>query len=75
MPSDMSPHVQIMQAVLHKPGCTLEDLVLECPVLTWNQVFLEQDRLSRHGEVRLTVKGPGQYVVTPADPARWTASV
>lgn len=41
------------------PGCTLEDIVLECPDLTWNQVFLKLDRLSLQRQVFLTQKGPG----------------
>jgi hypothetical protein len=55
---------QIMQVVLRSPGCLLEEVVLECPELTWNQVFYELDRMSRSGRVRLTAKGPGLYAVT-----------
>ena len=42
----------------------LEEVVLECPGLTWNQVFCELDRLNRVGQVRLTMKGPGVYAVS-----------
>lgn len=52
---------QIIQAVAESPGCLLEDLVSACPDLTWNQVFLEVDRLSRTGEVHLTRAGAGKY--------------
>lgn len=55
---------QIMQVVLRSPGCLLEEIVLECSDLTWNQVFCELDRMSRSGQVRLTAKGPGLYAVT-----------
>jgi hypothetical protein len=55
---------QIMQVVFRSPGCSLEEVVLECPGLTWNQVFCELDRMSRSGQVRLTAKGPGLYAVT-----------
>jgi hypothetical protein len=54
---------KIMQVVFRSPGCFLEEVVLECPDLTWNQVFCELDRMSRSGEVRLTAKGPGLYTV------------
>jgi hypothetical protein len=39
-------------------------VVLECPGLTWNQVFCELDRINREGHVRLSPKGPGLYGVT-----------
>lgn len=42
----------------------LEEVVLECPDLTWSQVFCELDRLSRAGQVHLTMKGPGIYAVS-----------
>jgi hypothetical protein len=57
---------QILHVIIRSPGCLLEELVLECPGLTWNQVFCELDRMSRTGEVRLTAKGSGVYAVTSA---------
>jgi hypothetical protein len=59
---------KIMQVVFRFPGCLLEEVVLECPDLTWNQVFCEIDRMSRSGQVRLTAKGPGLYAVTSTAP-------
>jgi len=38
-------------------------LVLSVPELTWNQVFLEVDRLSRTGQVRMTAMGKGTYTI------------
>jgi hypothetical protein len=55
---------RIMEVVVRSPGCSLEDLVLQCPDLTWNQVFCELDTLSRGGHIRLMQKGPGRYTVT-----------
>lgn len=60
---------QVIQAVSESPGCLLEELVSACPGLTWNQVFLEVDRLSRAGEVHLTRAGAGKYVVRLPAPA------
>lgn len=57
---------QIMEVIIRSPGCLLEEVVLECPGLTWNQVFIELDRMSRSGQVRLTAKGPGLYSITSA---------
>jgi hypothetical protein len=55
---------KIMQVIIRSPGCSLEKVVLDCPDLTWNQVFCEIDRMSRTGQVRLTPKGLGRYGVS-----------
>ena len=62
------PHTQdqIMEVIIRSPGCLLEEVVLECPGLTWNQVFTEIERMSRTGLVLLQAKGLGLYTVTPA---------
>jgi hypothetical protein len=39
--------------MLHIGTCTLEDVARRCPNLTWNQVFLVVDHLSRTGRARL----------------------
>ena len=54
---------RILDAVHCAPGCQLDDLVLRLPGLTWNQVFLEVDRLSRTGQVRVTAMGEGTYAI------------
>ena len=54
---------RILDAVHGAPGCELDDLVLRVPELTWNQVFLEVDRLSRTGQVRVTAMGEGTYAI------------
>jgi hypothetical protein len=54
---------RILDAVHCAPGCQLDDLVLRLPQLTWNQVFLEVDRLSRTGHVRMTAMGKGTYTI------------
>jgi len=54
---------RILDAVHGAPGCQLDDLVLSLPGLTWNQVFLEVDRLSRTGQVRVTALGEGTYAI------------
>jgi hypothetical protein len=53
----------ILEAVMQTNECDLEELVRASPSFTWNQVFLEVDRLSRTGELRLLPKGKGQYSV------------
>jgi hypothetical protein len=54
---------RILDAVHGAPGCQLDDLVLTIPEITWNQVFLEVDRLSRTGQVRMTAMGKGTYTI------------
>ena len=49
---------------MHRLGtCDLEDLTRRCSTLTWNQVFIAIDRLSREGALKLTPKGGGLYTV------------
>jgi len=58
----------IIKMVSRHPDCLLEELPLECPDLTWSQVFLTVDRLSRTGQLLLARKGPGVYAVRVATP-------
>jgi hypothetical protein len=54
----------ILQTIRRQPNCNLDALVQACPQYTWNQVFLEVDRLSRTGEIELASAGPGVYTMT-----------
>lgn len=47
----------------------VDDIVFQCPDLTWNQIFLAIDRLSREGALTLTPKGGGLYAVQVSDEA------
>ena len=51
--------------VLERLGtdCSMEEVVNLCPELTWNQVFLAIDYLSRVGQVRVTRDGDRTYRV------------
>jgi predicted transcriptional regulator len=33
----------ILEVIIRSPGCSLEEVVVECTDLTWNQVFCEVD--------------------------------
>ncbi len=59
---------RILEEVARAPGCLIEELVLACDDFTWNQVFVEVDRLSRRGDVILTMRGPGLYTVNLPEP-------
>ena len=51
--------------VLHRTQtCDLEEVTRQCTNLTWNQVFLAIDRLSRSGEIILMPRGRGMYTLT-----------
>ena len=56
---------KVIDAINRSPGSLLDDIAKECPDLTWNQVFITIDRLSREGTVRLTPKGRGLHTVHP----------
>lgn len=43
--------------------CTLEELVNLCPELTWSQVFLAVDHLSRSGQIRVPMDSDWIYRV------------
>jgi len=67
MAQDQAVADRIIETVSRSPGCLLEELALDCPGLTWNQVFLEVNHLSRIGKLLLAKKGPGVYAVRVAD--------
>ena len=54
---------RILRVVRNAPGCQLDELENNLPGLTWNQIFLEVDRLSRMGQVRVMPIGNGVYTV------------
>jgi len=67
----MSPHPnadrQVLEIIIRSPGTAVDEMVLQCPNLTWNQVFLAIDRLNREGTVTLIPKGWGHYSVDISD--------
>lgn len=65
---------EIIHVIMRSNRCPLEEVISRCPNLTWNQVFLEVDRLSRSGHLRLTMTAPGVYAVELAQPTSAIAS-
>ena len=47
--------------------CPIEEVAALCPDLTWNQVFLAIDYLSRTGQVRVLLDSGRTYRVQAAD--------
>lgn len=48
---------RILEAIRRSSGSMSGDIVLDCQDLTWNQIFLAIDRLSREGRLILIAKG------------------
>jgi len=63
----MTSHPPVTQRILGEVkrmhGCDLDTLAQSLPELTWNQVFLEIDRLSRQGQVLVTFGSGGRYMI------------
>jgi hypothetical protein len=54
---------RILGEVKRTHGCDLDTLASSLPELSWNQVFLEIDRLSRQGQVLVTFGTGGRYMI------------
>jgi hypothetical protein len=54
---------RILGEVKRMHGCDLDTLAERLPEFSWNQVFLEIDRLSRRGEVLVTFGTGGRYMI------------
>ena len=54
---------RVLRVMHRRKECAIEELLQECSSYTWNQVFLEIDRLSRSGELCLLYKKDGDYAV------------
>ena len=50
---------RVLEEVVKTPGCLLEDVIRACPDLSWNQILLEVDRLSRTGRIALKLEEAG----------------
>ena len=63
MAQKITVETQVTDVMHHTGSCDLEEVTHQCPDLTWNQVFLAVDRMSRRGEIRLVPSGRGTYTV------------
>jgi len=57
---------KILQVVRAHPGCGIDDLVERLSDVQWSDVFIEVDRLSRSGELRITKPNSGFLVMLHA---------
>ncbi len=61
---------RILGAVQRAHGCDLDMLTKSLSDLSWGQVFLEVDRLSRDGQVLVTLDTRGRYMIQLPDHSR-----
>jgi len=52
---------QILGAVRGVRGCQLDKLVQRCPTLTWSEILIEVDAMSRQGQLEVIALGRGDY--------------
>ena len=58
---------RILGEVQRTHGCDLDTLTKSLSDLSWGQVFLEVDRLSRQGQVLVTFDTGGRYMIRLPD--------
>jgi hypothetical protein len=58
---------RILGEVQRTHGCDLDMLTKSLSDLSWSQVFLEVDRLSRDGQVLVTSDTGGRYMIRMPD--------
>jgi uncharacterized protein RhaS with RHS repeats len=67
----MTSHTPVTDRVLgtvqRAHGCDLDTLTNSLSDLSWGQVFLEVDRLSREGQVLVTRDTEGRYMIRLPD--------
>lgn len=65
MTTTATTYIDRVKTTLEQMGrdCPLEEMMDLCPDLTWNQMFLAIDDLSRRGEVRMTMDADRTYMV------------
>ena len=65
-----TPIERVQDALAHVGAdCPIEEIAGLCPDLTWKQVFLAVDYLSRTGQVRVTRDAGRTYRVQSSRPA------
>lgn len=54
---------RILEALEWHPDCSMEELAELCSDLTWDEIFLTVDQMSRTGQIILRLLGRGVYAV------------
>jgi len=67
----MASHISVTDRILGQiqrmHGCDLDTLTNSLSDLSWGQVFLEVDRMSREGQVVVTLDTGGRYMIRLPD--------
>ncbi len=67
----MAPDIPVTDRILGEiqrmHGCDLDTLTKNLSDLSWSQAFLEVDRLSRQGNVRVTLDNGNRYMIRLPD--------
>jgi hypothetical protein len=58
---------RVLGQVQRTHGCDLDTLTKSLSDLSWSQVFLEVDRLSRDGQIQVTLDNEGRYMIRLPD--------
>ena len=74
MASDIPVTDHILGAVQCAHGCDLDTLTNNLSDLSWSQVFLAVDQLSRRGKVRVTLDTGSRYMIRMPDHNRVSAT-
>ena len=74
MASDIPITDRILGAVQRTHGCDLDTLTNNFSDLSWSQVFLAVDQLSRQGKVRVTLDTGNLYMIRLPGPNRVSAA-
>ncbi len=74
MTSNVPVTDRILETVQRTHGCDLDMLTKSLSDLSWGQVFLEVDRLSRDGQVLVTFNTGGLYMIRLPDPKKGSAT-
>lgn len=53
---------RILESLRSTPECDFEDLVTRYPEFSWNELYIEVNRLSRNGQVVIT-RGVGTFTI------------
>lgn len=64
MSNTQFPDRQVLEVIVRSPSRMLDEIVFECPGVTWNQVFIIIDRLQREGALTVSLKERGRYAIT-----------
>ena len=68
MAQDIPVTDRILGEIQRTHGCDLDTLTKNLSDLSWSQAFLEVDRLSRQGNIRVTLDNGSHYMIRLPDP-------